>query len=167
MKLPSLPKGRIGDLVIIVIAVLALLGSLLFWYAHQAVGPTVQNSDDVAAFVNSFGDKIAEMPPTGPEAEAKEAIQALYRSYVSEELLAAWVADPSKAPGRQTGPRLNGLRVSSVQNTAPGSYIVKTHLTRLTTIGTTTDTIDGPKVIFGVIRLGASWKIVEYVVDPT
>lgn len=163
MKLPSWLAGRIGDWIFASLGAVLVLASLIFAFAYHQVGATPERADDVAEFVVTFGKTIESVPLAGSREEAIAAMEALYPPFVSRSLLDVWEADVSKAPGRTTSnPRTVGIRTASVQNVGIGTYVVKAYLVQETKTATTTERDDGQAVVFGVIRLGNSWQIVEY-----
>lgn len=156
-------KGRIGDIIIIAIAVIALGGSLLFWYADKTVGPTPERSDDVADFVKEFGGHLQNVSLLAPAATVKTAMDTEYGPYVSPALLTVWETNPRLAPGRLTSsPWPASIKVSSVQNVGVGTYIVKGRVIDVVTAGTTTQKVGETSILLGVTLVGTKWQITEY-----
>lgn len=159
---PSL-NGHIGDWIFALLGILLTLTAISLAFFYRETGATPERSDEVAQFVTEFGKNLESVPISGAPAEAASAMDALYAPYVLPDLLASWKANPASAPGRTTSnPRTVGIRVSSVQNVGPGTYVVKGYLIEETKTGTTTDENDGQGIILGIIRIGNEWKIVEY-----
>lgn len=155
--------GHIGDWIFALLGILLTLTAISLAFFYHETGATPERSDEVAEFVTDFGKNLESVPVSGPAEAAASAMDALYAPYVLPDLLASWKSDPANAPGRTTSnPRTVGIRVSSVQNVGPGTYVVKGYLIEETKTGTTTDESDGQGIILGVIRIGDEWKIVEY-----
>ncbi len=163
MKTPRFLIGRVGDYVFGALAVLLILASLLFAYAYQQVGATPERSDTVADFVSAFGKNLQQVSLLAPDASAQ--IEAKYGPFASRDLLDEWEKDPRHAPGRLTSsPWPDSIKVSSVQNTGVGTYIVKAAVIERVNMGTTTQKVGETPILLGVIRNGVGWQIVEYVI---
>lgn len=161
MKLPRFFAGHVGDWLFAALAVVLILISLLFAFAYQQVGATPERSDDVADFVRDFGHTLQNVSLLAPDAAAQ--IEAAYGPYASRDLLDEWEAAPTNAPGRLTSsPWPDSIKVSSVQNTGVGSYIVKAAVIDRVNAGTTTQKTGETPILLGVIRDGVGWQIVEY-----
>jgi hypothetical protein len=163
MKMPRIPKGRIGDAVIIVLSVILILLALILSVSYQQAGPTPERADDVASFVSDFGKNLQQVSLLAPDAATQ--IETKYGPFVSEDLLVSWEKDPMHAPGRLTSsPWPDSIKVSSVQNVGIGTYVVKGAIIERVNAGTTTQKVGETPVTLGVSRIGADWKIVEYAV---
>lgn len=57
--------------------------------------------DEVSAVVTDFGARLQRVSTTAPDSLVAAAVRAEYAPFVTAELLDAWAADPSSAPGRE------------------------------------------------------------------
>lgn len=89
---------------IIVIMVAALFGA---WYAvrqapWEAEPAGGSEEREVRQVIADFGKKLNMVSLAAPKEIAARSIREQYAPFISPELLAAWEADPEKAPGRLT-----------------------------------------------------------------
>ncbi len=151
-----------GGIVVVLVLVVAL-----FFVANLVITPTPERSDQVGAFIHEFETPITLVPLGATNEEIVAAMDTQYKKYLSSELLAAWKADPSKALGDPAGDTTYaGIRVKSIRNVGPLTYVVKAYLQERTPVtipglGTGLAKRDLP-VTFGVAWRGFSWKIVEF-----
>lgn len=88
--------------------------------------PTVDSQSpegEIRTLVKNFGERLQIVSLLAPD--AADQIQEQYAAFVSEDLLAAWAADPSSAPGRLTSsPWPDRIEISAVELQPDGSYLV-------------------------------------------
>ena len=148
------------------IAALVLLAVLAFYFAGLIVAPTSERSDQVVKFMHGFGDTLGTVSLASSTEEIASSMDASYKPYLSDELLAAWKADPTQALGKTPdGVMLAGIRIKSVRNVGILSYVVKAYVetrTPVTIAGVGSGLMHGEKpYTFGVTWRGAGWKITE------
>lgn len=69
---------------------------------------------EVSAVVAAFGARLKNVSLLAPD--AAEQIEAQYAGLVSDELIAAWQADPTQAPGRLTSsPWPDRIEVNAIE----------------------------------------------------
>ena len=85
-----------------VVGAMLVLGGLIWSYmaSHPAGIIDGQPEGDVRSTVAAFGNQLNAVSLLSPD--AADQIRAAYGPYVSEELLASWIENPSTAPGRAT-----------------------------------------------------------------
>lgn len=108
-----------------IVGALLVLGGLVYSYvgSHPAGIIDGQHEGDVRTTVAGFGNQLNSVSLLSPS--ASEEIQHAYRPYVTPELLAGWIADPSTAPGRDaSSPWPDHIEVDSVTLMEDGSYEV-------------------------------------------
>jgi hypothetical protein len=104
-------------------------GIYVLW--HQAGVRSVrekqtQDENAIQTLVLQFGEKLKNVPLLAPKAVAAKAIEENYGSFVSADILAAWKADPTEAPGRLTSsPWPKGIDITSIIPNTDGSYDVQ------------------------------------------
>jgi hypothetical protein len=93
-----------------------------------------QHEGDVRTTVAQFGNQLNTVSLLSPT--ASEDIRKAYAPYVTPELLAAWVADPSSAPGRLTSsPWPDHIETDTVTMNENGSYDVLGRIMLMTSTG--------------------------------
>lgn len=160
-------KKLIGFWLAGVVAVLVFLAVSLYFFAGFIVTPNAERADRVAAFIHEFETKVPLVSLASTTEEIHTSMDTLYTPYLSDDLLAAWKADPATALGDPAGDvRYAAIRVKSVRNVGVLSYVVKAYLREerpvtIPGLGSGMAKREVP-VTFGVAWRGLSWKIVEY-----
>jgi hypothetical protein len=89
---------------------------------------------EVRAVVEDFGSRLQNVSLLAPD--AADQIAAQYGDLVTPELLAAWQADPSQAPGRLTSsPWPDHLDIRIVRPVSETEYTVEAVLVEMTSTG--------------------------------
>lgn len=108
-----------------VVGALIVLGGLVYSYIGTHPDGIIdgQHEGDVRITVAQFGNHLNSVSLLTPD--AADQIRNAYGPYVSEELLAAWVANPEVAPGRTTSsPWPDHIEVDDVSLNDVGAYDV-------------------------------------------
>ena len=122
-----------------------------------------QESDPVREAVRNvvanFGQAMQLVSVNGPAELARQAMWDDYRNLVAPQLLAAWAANPPKAPGRTvSSPWPDHIAIDSLQELGPTEYQITGNVILMTSAGpagsyavtTTVAVVDGNWMI-------ASW----------
>lgn len=117
--------------------ILALGAAWIYFRSHNSVNPPASNNaadeQAIRAMVLEFGTKLKNVPLSGTKEAAIQAIRENYGPYVSPELLAAWEADPIKAPGRLTSsPWPERIEILEITKSDDGSYEVQGKVLEIT-----------------------------------
>lgn len=119
-----------------------------------------KHEGEVRAIVNAFGNELNSVSLQSPD--ASEQIQRAYSAYVAPELLAVWVADPQKAPGRAaSSPWPSHIVINAVTEAEAGAYEVSGTVMLVTS---TSDAGSIP-VTLRVAERDGSYRIVSYAVN--
>lgn len=144
------------------------------WHIHAAdisdcapaTAATV--SAEVTDVVTRFGKRLQRVSLQEPEEAIAKAIRAEYGPLVTDDLLAAWLADPASAPGRAvSSPWPDRIEIRSVQR-VDEAYQVEAEVVEVTSV----EVVRGNGAAARhpvVIRLeqtdAGTWRIAAY--DPT
>ncbi|MBX4189423.1 hypothetical protein KW785_02405 [Candidatus Parcubacteria bacterium] len=149
---------------IIVIVVLIVLGLLVLRRPLSSPPQTTSNIDEAAitARVEEFGKKLKEVSLLQDKDALKAQIKLVYGSFLTPELLAAWLRDPSQALGRSVSSpwpdRIQAVEVTKESD----SYKVEGNV-----IEVTSNTPLEPAAVYPVtlkmVRSGESWLIAQVV----
>lgn len=140
-----------------------VFGGLLYSYigSHPAGIIDGQHEGDVRTTVAAFGNELKSVSLLSPS--ASEDIGNAYAGYVTPELLASWVADPSLAPGRTTSsPWPDHIETDTVTLNEAGAYDV---LGRIMLVTSTGDAGIIP-IELTVTDVGGSFLITRFVQNP-
>lgn len=109
-----------------ILGAVLVFGGLIYAYigSHPQGVIDGEHEGDVRTVVAAFGNQMNSVSVLSPS--AAEDLKDAYGPYVAPELLAAWIADPSSAPGRETSsPWPDHIEVSSVAPNEAGVYEVR------------------------------------------
>lgn len=107
--------------------------------SSAATTPTAQTiapgeEAQVRELIEEFGTRLRDVSLLGPNVEQEMATH--YGPLVSPELLAAWQAAPTRAPGRQTSsPWPERIEIQQVQLRSATEYAVSAEIIELTSDG--------------------------------
>lgn len=142
-------------------AALVFLGLGYSYFASHPQG-VIDNKHEgeVRAIVNAFGNELNSVSLLSPD--ASEQIQRAYSAYVAPELLAVWVANPQKAPGRAaSSPWPSHIVVDAITEAEGGAYEVSG---RVMLVTSTSDAGSIP-VTLRVAERDSSYRIVSYAIN--
>ncbi|HHT01184.1 MAG TPA: hypothetical protein GXZ96_00615 [Firmicutes bacterium] len=125
------------------------------------------NEDNVAAVQNvvtAFGERLKEVSLLAPEEVLVESIQNKYADYVSEELLAQWLASPSEAPGRVvSSPWPELIEIEDVTELSLQSYQVTGAVIEFTSVEQGTEDAGARRPIeVTVEKIDDQWRITAF-----
>lgn len=146
-----------------IVGALLVLGGLGYSYlqSHPAGVIDGEHEGDVRTTVAAFGNALNSVPLLSPT--VSEDIAQAYAPYVTPELLAAWQADPSDAPGRAaSSPWPDHIEVDSVVLNETGAYDVAG---RIVLVASTGDAGSVP-IMLTVTNVGGSYLISSYAENP-
>ena len=137
--------------------------------AAEAVTPSpteqapVSAEVEIRALVESFATRLQEVSLLAPD--AAEQIREKYAGFVSEELLAAWMADPDKAPGRLvSSPWPDRIEIDSVVAQPDGSFLVTGSVIEITSTEVGTDQAAAEYPIEATVSsVDGNWRITNWV----
>lgn len=121
------------------------------------------DEDAVTELVKAFGSKLQEVSLLAPEDILKKSMKENYGDYVTETLLAQWISNPQKAPGRLTSsPWPDRIEILSANKLAEDEYEVKGEIIEITSVEKENGGIAAKRpVILKVIKSGDRWLIGE------
>lgn len=108
-----------------IVGAVLVLGGLVYSYigSHPAGIIDGSHEGDVRTTIAQFGNQLNSVSLQSPT--AAEEIRRSYGPYVDPALLAIWMEDPSRAPGREaSSPWPDHIEVDSVVKNEIGSYDV-------------------------------------------
>lgn len=116
-----------------VVVIIVIAAGAFFYMRANNDATTTKDQTAVSTIVTSFGTKMQMVSLLAPTSSVAQAMESDYASYVSPALLAQWVADPSRAPGRTTSsPWPDHITITSVTQSDPGVYTVQGNVIELT-----------------------------------
>ena len=137
---------------------------LLAACAPAASEPAIASAeaDAVAAVVKDFGSRLKNVSLLAPD--AAQQIQAQYAELVTQELLAAWLADPMQAPGRLTSsPWPDRIEIDAIHSIGPTLYQLVARVIEITSAEVGTDKIVASYAVSLTVRqTGGQWLISDY-----
>lgn len=149
---------------------IVLLAAGAYAYVHYHPGlalRSVSSGDQAAveAAVTAFGGQMKMVSLLAPDVKAQ--IQAQYGAYITPELLAAWTADPSKAPGRKTSsPWPEKINIASTTKVTDAIYGVQGNVVEVTSAATSNSAATQPVAVYPVsLRVenrGRHWLIASF-----
>lgn len=96
--------------------------------------------------VDRFGNRLKGVSLLAPSSILTKEMTQEYERFLSPELLAEWIADPSKAIGRETSsPWPDRIEVSSVNKQNDTMYVIEAQVIEVT------ETTDEPVAVYSVI----------------
>lgn len=146
-----------------IVGAVLVLGGLVYSYigTHPQGVIDGKHEGDVRTTVAAFGNELNSVSVLSPE--AADQITQSYGPYVSEELLASWVAEPQLAPGRiSSSPWPDHIEVDTVTMNEAGAYDVMGRVMLKTSTG---DAGIIP-VSLTVSDVGGSFLITRYQENP-
>jgi hypothetical protein len=150
---------KIGIVALVALGIVGLF--FIAWY----VGPDREEAlGDASArsVVEAFGQTLKNVPLTGTDAIAREAIEQQYAPFVTPELLAAWLANPDTAPGRLTSsPSPDRLTIATVETQGRGRVITG-EVIMVTSADTVAEPVDTVPFTAQVVPTDSGWKIAAY-----
>lgn len=146
-----------------IVGAILVLGGLVYSYigSHPTGIIDGEHEGDVRTTVAQFGNQINSVSLLSPT--AAEEIQSSYGPYVSPELLASWIQDPSLAPGRATSsPWPDHIAVDTVVKNEVGAYDVMGRII----LKTSTEDAGIIPVSLTVANVNGSFLITQYQENP-
>ena len=132
---------------------------------EQGKKEEVNGEEQVKAVVEGFGQKLKLVSVLAPPEVVKEDIQKHYGEFVTPELLARWLDDPSNAPGRLTSsPWPERIDLLALEKVAEDVYKVKGEVVEVTSAGVGKENVvDRIPVTLMVKKVEGRWLIDEVV----
>lgn len=122
----------------------------------------------VREVVERFGRRLARVSLLAPDSVAARAVREAYGGLVTAELLDAWTADPSRAPGREvSSPWPERIDVRAVRRLEPGRFRVEGEVVHVTSA----ERAEGgaaarEPVVLTVRETGDGWRVAAYRTSP-
>lgn len=142
----------------IIVALVALTG-VLFYMTKSDAG----QQRAVRSTVETFASQLKNVPLSGEEDIAKDALADYYAPYITPELLTSWQERPVTAPGRRTSsPWPDRIEIKSIASQGAG-YIVNGDIIYMTSV----EVAEGGEsqrvpVVIQVIKTDEGWRIAAY-----
>lgn len=127
-----------------------------------AIPPATQAPEEleVIAVVEEFGARLKNVSLLAPDAAGQ--IETQYAGLASAELIAAWQADPTQAPGRLTSsPWPDRIDIKSVELVRTQGYRVFGFVVEATS-DQQTDMVAGYPVELTLSQVDGNWLITEF-----
>ena len=130
--------------------------------------PRLNSADEstIRAMVDAFGRRLQNVSLLAPD--AAEQIRLQYLQYVSPALLASWMSDPRKAPGRLvSSPWPDHIEIYSLAMETPDRCVITGSVIELTSV----EAVNGGAAAKIPVRIVAqelqgSWLITDYAPQP-
>ncbi|WP_422446202.1 M56 family metallopeptidase [Thermoanaerobacterium sp. DL9XJH110] len=132
-------------------------------YVHQTqlikIAKSFRPSDNSGALraVEHFGRNLKKVDKLAPEEVCREQIRENYGAYVAPSLLAEWIKDPSKAPGRYvSSPWPDRIQIKDIVKINRNKYMVDGDIVEITSVP---DEAWKTGITLTVERSGKDWFI--------
>lgn len=132
----------------------------------STAGPNLADESSIRATVDAFGRRLQNVSLLAPDAAEQMRLQ--YSQYVSPALLASWMSDPRKAPGRLvSSPWPDHIEVDSLVMQAPDRCVITGSVIELTSV----EAVNGgaaAKIPVRIVvqQLRGTWLITDYAPQP-
>lgn len=117
----------------------------------------------VRGVIEQFGQRLRNVSLLGPRHVLEASIRREYGPYATDALLAAWLKDPSKAPGRLTSsPWPERIEIREIRRAAPDRYVVSGEIVESSSGG------EAPRRLparIELIPMGGRWWIDAFTSD--
>ena len=129
--------------------------------AHSST-PT-STPPEVTQLVEEFGQKLQTVSLLSPNVQNE--LSGAYSEYVSEELLQAWIIDPSQAPGRfVSSPWPESIEIKAVTQLSQNTYLVSGEIIEVTS----SELVSGGAasripIRVTVQQVDGEWSITEFI----
>lgn len=146
-----------------IVGAVLVLGGLVYSYIGSHPTGIIDGSHegDVRTTIAQFGNQLNSVSLESPT--VAEEIRSSFGPYVTPELLATWVKDPSRAPGRQTSsPWPDHIKVDTVIKNETGAYDVMGRII----LKTSTEDAGIIPVSLTVANVDGSFLITRYEENP-
>lgn len=146
-----------------IVGAVLVLGGLVYSYIGSHPTGIIDGSHegDVRTTIAQFGNQLNSVSLLSPA--VAEEIRRSYAPYVTPELLATWIQDPSTAPGRATSsPWPDHIEVDTVVKNEMGSYDVMGRII----LKTSTEDAGIIPVSLTVANIDGSFLITRYEQNP-
>lgn len=141
------------------------LGVLAAFLTLVAPTPAHTSAAEIAArrLVEHFGRRLQGVYLSSPPPQIRQMIRQHYGALVSPSLLARWLQNPRRAPGRWTSsPWPDHIEVTSLTRAGHQGFVIQGHVVEMTSTGTSARI----PVCFVVQKLQNRWQITEYTPQP-
>lgn len=110
--------------------------------------------------VIAFGEALAKVDKNAPHDVFEGLLKENYGSYVSEELLARWLAEPSSAPGRySSSPWPERIEIKDVTKAGPNRFEVSADIVEVATGEGSIEDAWRIGIVLTVDRIDGRWLI--------
>ena len=118
---------------------------------------------DIVRVVEGFGNRLQMVPLSGEESDVAQSMHEQYEEFVSPALIAKWLENPSKAPGRITSsPWPEHIDILSMSLLEQDQYEVAGNIIEITSVEKITGGVAATQAIRLVVsRLDGRWMITE------
>ncbi|MCK9479074.1 MAG: sodium ion-translocating decarboxylase subunit beta [Firmicutes bacterium] len=91
--------------------------------------------DKIKHVIEGFGNALKSVSLTAPKDIAAESIKKHYSPYVTKELLAEWMENPEKAPGRTvSSPWPDRIEITDIVPVSKAEYTVTGEIVEITSV---------------------------------
>lgn len=151
-------------ILIIAVLVVAIVGGIFVFLNAQKSEKPGNEETQVSNTITGFGKVMQNVSLSAPKSTVVKAIQDNYANFVSVDLLASWVANPSIAPGRLTSsPWPDRIEISKLIRNQDGSYTAQSNVVELTSKELV---VGGVADIYGVTiiikEINGKWLITQF-----
>ena len=124
-----------------------------------ATDPAPEDERAVRDVVAQFGQRLRNVSLLGPAPVLESSIRREYGPYVTNDLLDAWLADPTKAPGRPTSsPWPETIQIDDARRVSPDRWSVTGRIVESSSAGNPRTT----PVRIELARSGSEWRIASF-----
>jgi putative hemolysin len=155
---------------LLLIAVVALLGlgAFLFFSFLSKEKKVVfkENIDDVSIvknIVEQFGKKLKSVSLQSPKEILEKQMRENYEEFLSPELLAGWINNPSKALGKDvSSPWPERIDIKNIQRISENKFLVEGDVIEITSV----EAVEGGKanrlpIVLTLEKRNSKWVIVD------
>jgi hypothetical protein len=117
----------------------------------------------VREVVGTLGQRMKQVPLSAPDSIAARAIRENYASLVTPGLLAAWISQPARAPGREvSSPWPERIEIRSVKAAGTGLCRVDGDVVYVTSAGLTRRGVGSRRPVSLLVKSDDGWHINAY-----
>lgn len=128
------------------------------------------DASGVREVVERLGTRLKEVPLLAPDSIVVKAIRGAYAPFVTVDLLQAWIAEPTRAPGRAvSSPWPDRIEIDSVAPEGPGACRVEGEAIYVTSAEATQGDAALRERVAVRVRGNGEWRVSAYevVVAPS
>jgi hypothetical protein len=112
-------------ILISVVLFAAIMATGFFYFSTRNSDPEAKDKKEITEQVTDFGKQLQKVNLLESRTKVGLSLTNNYTPYITQELLASWIYDPTKAPGRTvSSPWPDSIVIDSISKIGPDAYKV-------------------------------------------